>query len=146
KSHFVFDRLNTLRDYLFNAGTHRPSTALVKTPASKGVAKCPPGPARDRPAQADREFFDIETEPRKSPAGERGENDFTGSPSCEGLTGNQQMDPKMNNTIELEGWRGRLDAGLPARQLEALLYACADMTMKQIAKHMGISPDTAKDR
>lgn len=52
----------------------------------------------------------------------------------------------MNNTIELEGWRGRLDAGLPARQLEALLYACSDMTMKQIAKHMGISPDTAKDR
>lgn len=52
----------------------------------------------------------------------------------------------MNNTIELEGWRGRLDAGLPIRQLEALLYACADLTAKEIAKRMGITPASAKDR
>ncbi|WP_262880406.1 sigma factor-like helix-turn-helix DNA-binding protein, partial [Pseudomonas paralcaligenes] len=56
------------------------------------------------------------------------------------------MDPKMNNTIELDGLRGRLDAGLPRRQLEALMYACKDLTMKEIARHMGVSPGTVKDR
>ena len=40
--------------------TARPKghTALVKTPASPDSAKADPGPARDRPALEDREFFD----------------------------------------------------------------------------------------
>lgn len=52
----------------------------------------------------------------------------------------------MRNTIEIEGWRGRLDAGLPRRQLEALIYACSDMTVKQIARRMGIGPASAQQR
>lgn len=52
----------------------------------------------------------------------------------------------MSKTIEFEGWRGRLDAGLPPRQLEALLYACADMTVKQIARRMGIGPQSVQQR
>lgn len=52
----------------------------------------------------------------------------------------------MENTIEIEGWRGRLDAGLPRRQLEALIYACSDMTVKQIARRMGIGPASVQQR
>lgn len=52
----------------------------------------------------------------------------------------------MENTIEIEGWRGRLDAGLPRRQLEALLFACADMTTKQIARRMGIGHQSVQQR
>jgi len=52
----------------------------------------------------------------------------------------------MENTIELEGWRGRLDAGLPRRQLEALIYACTDMTVKEIARRMGIGPASVQQR
>lgn len=52
----------------------------------------------------------------------------------------------MENTIEAAGWRGRLDAGLAPRQLEALIYACADMTSKEIARLMGISPKTVQQR
>lgn len=52
----------------------------------------------------------------------------------------------MSKTIEFEGWSGRLDAGLPPRQLEALLYACADLTIKQIARRMGIGPASAQQR
>ncbi|WP_447590102.1 helix-turn-helix transcriptional regulator [Aquipseudomonas campi] len=52
----------------------------------------------------------------------------------------------MDNTMELEGWRGKLDAGLPRRQLEALIYACSDMTVKQIARRMGIGPASAQQR
>lgn len=52
----------------------------------------------------------------------------------------------MNQTIEIEGWRGRLDGGLPRRQLEALIYACSDLTVKQIARKMGIGPASAQQR
>ncbi|WP_339521782.1 sigma factor-like helix-turn-helix DNA-binding protein [Pseudomonas sp. EA_35y_Pfl2_R111] len=52
----------------------------------------------------------------------------------------------MDNTIEAAGWRGRLNAGLAPRQLEALIYACADMTSKEIARLMGISPKTVQQR
>lgn len=52
----------------------------------------------------------------------------------------------MENTIEFNGWRGQLGKGLAPRELEATLLAASDMTIKQIAKHMGISPGTAKDR
>jgi DNA-binding CsgD family transcriptional regulator len=52
----------------------------------------------------------------------------------------------MESTIEVNGWRGQLGKGLAPRELEATLLAAGDMTIKQIAKRMGISPDTAKDR
>lgn len=52
----------------------------------------------------------------------------------------------MENTIEAAGWRGKLNAGLAPRQLEALIYACADMTCKEIARVMGISPKTVSQR
>lgn len=52
----------------------------------------------------------------------------------------------MENTIEAAGWRGQLNAGLAPRQLEALVYACADMTCKEIARVMGISPKTVSQR
>lgn len=52
----------------------------------------------------------------------------------------------MENTIEIDGWRGRLDAGLPPRQLEALLFACADLTVKQIACRMGIGHQSVQQR
>jgi DNA-binding CsgD family transcriptional regulator len=52
----------------------------------------------------------------------------------------------MENTIEAAGWRGKLNAGLAPRQLEALIYACADMTSKEIARLMGISPKTVQQR
>jgi DNA-binding CsgD family transcriptional regulator len=45
----------------------------------------------------------------------------------------------MENTITVPGWRGRLNAGLPLRQLQALLGAAQDKTFKQIARDMGIS-------
>jgi DNA-binding CsgD family transcriptional regulator len=52
----------------------------------------------------------------------------------------------MEKTIEIDGWRGRLDAGLPRRQLEALLFACADLTVKQIARRMGIGHQSVQQR
>lgn len=52
----------------------------------------------------------------------------------------------MDTYIEAAGWRGKLNAGLAPRQLEALIYACADMTCKEIARVMGISPGTVQER
>lgn len=52
----------------------------------------------------------------------------------------------MDTYIEAAGWRGNLNAGLAPRQLEALIYACADMTCKEIARVMGISPGTVQER
>lgn len=52
----------------------------------------------------------------------------------------------MENTITIEGWQGRRDKGLPERQLQALMYAAQDKTMKQIARHMGISEDAVSKR
>ncbi|MGP3789452.1 sigma factor-like helix-turn-helix DNA-binding protein [Pseudomonas sp. B392_1p] len=49
-------------------------------------------------------------------------------------------------TITAGSWQGRLDAGLPRRQLEALLLAANDMTHKEIARQMGIAPDSARQR
>lgn len=45
----------------------------------------------------------------------------------------------MENTITVPGWRGRLNAGLPLRQLQALLGVAQDKPFKQIARDMGIS-------
>ena len=39
-------------------------------------------------------------------------------------------------------YRGRQGAGLPPRQLEAVLHSANDLTAKQIARKMGISPAT----
>ncbi|OLU31496.1 hypothetical protein BVH03_08465 [Pseudomonas sp. PA15(2017)] len=50
----------------------------------------------------------------------------------------------MENTITVPGWRGRLNAGLPPRQLEAVLLAATDKTAKEIARAMTISPDGAR--
>ena len=50
----------------------------------------------------------------------------------------------MPNTITVAGWKGRLDAGLPRRQLEAVLLAATDKTAKEIARAMTISPDGAR--
>ena len=52
----------------------------------------------------------------------------------------------MQETIEAAGWRGKLNAGLAPRQLEALVYACADMTCKEIARVMGVSPKAVSQR
>lgn len=48
--------------------------------------------------------------------------------------------------IEVNGWRGYLNRGLAPRELEATLLAAGEMTVKQIARQMNISPDTAKNR
>jgi len=50
----------------------------------------------------------------------------------------------MNNVIELDGMRGRLDAGIPRRMLEALMLASRDLTFKEIAREMIVSPSTVK--
>lgn len=52
----------------------------------------------------------------------------------------------MDRYIEAAGWRGKLNAGLAPRQLEALVYACADMTCKEIARLMGVSPKAVSQR
>lgn len=46
------------------------------------------------------------------------------------------------DTIQVDGWLGRLGQGLAPRQLEATLWACADKTAKEIARCMGCSPAT----
>lgn len=46
------------------------------------------------------------------------------------------------DTIQIDGWEGRLGQGLAPRQLLATLYAAKDLTAKQIAKHMDCSPST----
>ncbi len=50
----------------------------------------------------------------------------------------------MEHTITVPGWRGRLNAGLPPRQLQAVLLAATDKTAKEIARDLGISPDGAR--
>lgn len=52
----------------------------------------------------------------------------------------------MDSTIVAGRWKGHLGMGLAPRELEATLLAADDMTIKQIARQMGISPSTAKDR
>jgi DNA-binding CsgD family transcriptional regulator len=48
------------------------------------------------------------------------------------------------DTIEVEGWQGRLGQGLAPRQLMATIYATLGFTKKEIARHMGCSPETIK--
>ncbi len=48
------------------------------------------------------------------------------------------------DTIQIDGWQGRLGQGLAPRQLMATIYAAKDMTAKEIARRMDCSPSTIK--
>lgn len=50
------------------------------------------------------------------------------------------------DTIQIEGWEGRLGQGLAPRQLQATIYAAMDMTAKEIARCMGCSHYTVKQQ
>lgn len=50
------------------------------------------------------------------------------------------------HTITASGWTGRLDMGLAPRELEATLLAAADLTVKEVARVMGVAPKTAEKR
>lgn len=49
-------------------------------------------------------------------------------------------------TITAGSWTGFLGKGLAPRELEATAYAAADMTAKEIARLMGISPKAVSKR
>lgn len=46
----------------------------------------------------------------------------------------------ITSTISRGSWTGFLDRGLAFREMEATLLAAGGMTMKEIAKEMGVSP------
>lgn len=50
------------------------------------------------------------------------------------------------NTLTAGNWQGNLKMGLAPRELEATLWAACDMTVKEVARAMGISPITAEKR
>lgn len=50
------------------------------------------------------------------------------------------------NTLIAGNWQGTLKMGLAPRELEATLWAAADLTVKEIGRVMGISPNTAEKR
>lgn len=50
------------------------------------------------------------------------------------------------NTLTAGNWQGNLKMGLAPRELEATLWAAADLTVKEIGRVMGISPSTAEKR
>lgn len=50
------------------------------------------------------------------------------------------------HTITASGWTGFLGMGLAPRELEATLHAANDLTQKEIARLMGISPKTVEKR
>jgi DNA-binding CsgD family transcriptional regulator len=50
------------------------------------------------------------------------------------------------STIKVGSWIGFLGKGLAPRELEATAYAADDLTMKEIARAMGISPRTVEKR
>lgn len=51
-----------------------------------------------------------------------------------------------NNTLTAGNWQGNLKMGLAPRELEATLWAACDLTVKEIGRVMGISPNTAEKR
>lgn len=50
------------------------------------------------------------------------------------------------NTLTVGNWQGNLKMGRAPRELEATLWAAADLTVKEIGRVMGISPNTAEKR
>ncbi|UZE12758.1 response regulator transcription factor [Pseudomonas sp. B21-053] len=50
------------------------------------------------------------------------------------------------STLTAGNWQGNLKMGLAPRELEATLWAAADLTVKEIGRVMGISPNTAEKR
>src|SRR5690606_40414020 len=52
-------------------------------------------------------------------------------------------EPHMD-TIQIEGWQGRLGQGLAPRQLLATMLAAADLQVKEIARRMNCEPSTAE--
>ncbi len=50
------------------------------------------------------------------------------------------------NAITHGNWTGLLGMGLAPRELEATLHAANDLTQKEIARLMGISPKTVEKR
>ncbi len=50
------------------------------------------------------------------------------------------------NTLIAGNWQGTLKMGLAPRELEATLWAAADLTVKEIGRVMGVSPITAEKR
>ena len=50
------------------------------------------------------------------------------------------------NILTAGNWQGTLKMGLAPRELEATLWAAADLTVKEIGRVMGISPNTAEKR
>jgi predicted transcriptional regulator len=49
------------------------------------------------------------------------------------------------DTIEINGWQGRLGQGLAPQELRATLYSITK-TCKETARELGISPGTVQDR
>lgn len=49
-------------------------------------------------------------------------------------------------TITTNGWTGFLGKGLAPRELQATLLAAADLSQKEIAKVMGITPKSVEKR
>ena len=49
-------------------------------------------------------------------------------------------------TIAAGNWIGKLNQGLAPRELEAVLLSAADLTIKEVARCMGIAPGTASKR
>ncbi|MEE5136174.1 helix-turn-helix transcriptional regulator [Pseudomonas alliivorans] len=52
----------------------------------------------------------------------------------------------ITTTIGKSTWTGFLGKGLAPRELEATLWAASDLTAKEIARQMGISPSTVGKR
>ena len=50
------------------------------------------------------------------------------------------------DTIQIDGWQGRLGEGLAPRQLLAVLWAATDKTAKEIARLMDCSHYTVKQQ
>jgi DNA-binding CsgD family transcriptional regulator len=48
--------------------------------------------------------------------------------------------------MTMGSWKGPLGAGLAPRELEATLWAAADLTAKEIARLMGITPKSVSKR
>ncbi len=52
----------------------------------------------------------------------------------------------ITSTITVGTWTGFLGRGLAERELEATLLAAGGMTVKQIAREMGVAPKTSEKR